>query len=530
MPPQLEQQSPTPPLHGVPAPHKSKSLMIAIAGLVIIVLVVFAVWIKYSYFSSDTSNTLSHSITQNVNPAPCYVVQNGKVFLTLGGNFVSATSSYMVLGADPSSFTPITSSPLTVFGIEGAQVSGSVCYGKDASHVFFGRNAITGADLNSFQILSTNPRFAKDSTYVYRDGMRLFVNIDATSFKMLDRMYGEDAHTIYFDDISNPNYEGFLPLAGADPATFASVGDYYAKDKNTVYDYGSAIQGADVQTFSDIGCYYAKDSHAVYQYGQIINGASPVDFTVPTSTTSCDTSSGSRNAVQWTYTYANMPTNVGIDPSTFEPLSAMYAKDAEHVYFVEQNVVPTPIVRPIAGADPKTFQVLGDNPFGGNNIGLLSGTYSGVMAKDSSHVYYEGKIVAGADPSTFVWLNPIYGKDASHIYMVGPVHEDTTMLPISSDVVNFWGDPDGYFAEDSNSIYFEGSPIVGVDKSTFVIQRTFPYWYGVDAKNVYYIGYQTGIISGADPASFVVIDDSNNSAKYEAQDKNHFYYDKQIVK
>ncbi len=388
---------------------------------------------------------------------------------------------------------------------------------------------MTGVDPNSFQILSTNPRFAKDASHVYRDGMQLFINIDALSFKMLDQMYGEDNRTVYYDDISNPNYEGFLPLTGADLATFTSLGDYYAKDKNNVYDYGRIIQGADVKTFTVLGCYYAKDSQAVYQYGAVVSGANPADFSVPTSSPACDTSS-SPTSPQWTYSYTSMPTNVGIDPSTFQPLSAMYAKDDNHVYFIEQNSNPV-IVTPIAGADPKTFQVLGDNPFGSNDTGLLSGTYSGAMAKDSQHVYYEGKIVQGADPSTFVWLNPLYGKDASNVYMVGPPHEDTTMIPISTDVMNFWGDPDGYFAEDSNNIYYEGSPIAGVDKATFSIQRTYPYFYGIDSKNVYYIGGdQSSIVVGADPASFVVINDSNDGAKYEAMDKDHFYYDDQVVK
>ncbi len=493
--PEHQNSAPTP-VAPVPKSRFKFYIWVGVIVLLLIATVAFAAWIERDNFST----MIPSSTVQSVDSSPCYVVQQDKVFLTLGNSAVSATSSYLVLGADANSFTSITPSPLSVFGIEGAQVSGSVCYGKDAQHVFFGRYAMTGADLNSFQIISTNPRFAKDTNYVYRDGMRLYVNIDASTFTMLDQMYGKDAKTVYYEDISNPNYEGFLPLTSANLATFVSLGNYYA-----------------------------KDSHAVYQYGQPIAGANPNNFIVPTSTASSDTSVA-RNSTEWTYTYADMPSDADIDPSTFQPLSAMYAKDAQHVYFVEQNINPM-IVTPIAEADPKTFQVLGGDPFGGDEVGLLAGSYNGIMAKDSQHVYYEGKIVVGADPSTFVWINPIYGKDATHVYMVGPVHEDTTMLPISSDVANFWGDPDGYFAEDSNNIYFEGTPITGVDKATFVIQRTYPYFYGIDSKNVYYIGGdQSSIISGADPTSFVVIDDSNDGLKYEGMDKNNFYYDAKVVK
>ena len=570
MPPTLEQQNPPEP---IPQAPQNKSRFFLITTMVIIALVIGASVIAWAY-QTKIFSLISRNPPVAVATQPCYVVQGDSVFFTNGNDSISPKNSYLVFGADSRTFTPITEKPLSAFGVGSAQVSGSVCYGKDSKHVFFGRYIITGADINSLQILTTNPRFSKDSQGVYRDGMRLFVKIDVPSFVMLDRIYGKDSNAVYYNDIGNPNYERFLPLPKADVASFVSLGDYYAKDANSVYEYGRPIADVDVKTFTALGCYYAKDSNKVYRYGDSIADANPSTFTIPADAP-CDSDAARRDTFQQaldtsgqdpytktktrvyynsdqiisnlenlgipgptpesaaslkgvdpvsfttikndpafgkdaTHVYAGAFVIDGADSATFQLLSRFYAKDVKRVYLFWPNVSV------VDGADPNTFVVL-DNPFGSSN-----GLYTGSLAKDKNHIYSQGKIIPG-DPATFAILNDHYNKDSSHVYM------GTTT--ISSNPSTFWGDPDGYFAKDGNTIYYRGVPIAGANAATFSVQRTYPYFYGIDSTNVYYVGYQSPVIlNGADQSSFVVIDDSNDGIKYDAMDKNHFYYDDKVVK
>ena len=182
-------------------------------------------------------------------------------------------------------------------------------------------------------------------------------------------------------------------------------------------------------------------------------------------------------------------------------------------------IIGTSLPKILSGADPKTFVVLGDDPFGYTDYLANGGT-----AKDDKNVYTDGEKISGVDAKSFVILNTHFKKDSAHVYM------GTTT--ISNDPKHFWGDPDGSFAIDSNTIYYTGKPIPGVDLATFTAQRTYPYYYGIDAYHVYDIGsIHTGgiLIPEADSASFVVIDDSNNKIKYMALDKNHFFYNAKII-
>ncbi len=99
------------------------------------------------------------------------------------------------------------------------------------------------------------------------------------------------------------------------------------------------------------------------------------------------------------------------DPKTFQVLGDNYWKDAKNIYWIGKK---------IEWADPKTFQVLGDN-----------------FSKDVKNVWYNlyGKI-EWADPKTFKILGynnkynnkigPIYSQDAKNIY------EDTKKINIKS--------------------------------------------------------------------------------------------------
>lgn len=62
-----------------------------------------------------------------------------------------------------------------------------------------------------------------------------------------------------------------------------------------------------------------------------------------------------------------------------------------------------------AGADPTTYRVL-------NVVSNVPTGYS----EDKMHVYWEGNIIVGADPHTFITLGATgYGKDAAHVFYAG---------------------------------------------------------------------------------------------------------------
>ncbi len=85
------------------------------------------------------------------------------------------------------------------------------------------------------------------------------------------------------------------------------------------------------------------------------------------------------------------------DPSTFVVLPyGQYAKDDKHVYSADLA---------IPGADPASFSFYSD----------------GVYAHDDAQVYSEGSNVPDANPSTFIDIGNGYGKDNQHVWYDGTI-------------------------------------------------------------------------------------------------------------
>ena len=96
----------------------------------------------------------------------------------------------------------------------------------------------------------------------------------------------------------------------------------------------------------------------------------------------------------------------GADAKTFNN-KADYGKDSKNVYF-EGKIVK--------GADTKTFEVL-SNDKEVKNSGHRAVCY--YYAKDKKNVYYQGQVINGADVKTFEVLENLYAKDKNFQYEYG---------------------------------------------------------------------------------------------------------------
>ena len=140
------------------------------------------------------------------------------------------------------------------------------------------------------------------------------------------------------------------------------------------------------------------------------------------------------------------------------------------------------------------------------------------IARDKKNVYYNGEIIAKADPSTFVSLNYYYAKDKNNLYYLGKILTNVDKSTFQEL---------GYYGRDKNGVYFQGVKIQGADKSTFrvlyyndfsvLIRSTSNY--AIDKNNIYYNGK---IVNNADLLSFRAIDVN------KGKDKQYDYLEEKI--
>ena len=134
-------------------------------------------------------------------------------------------------------------------------------------------------------------------------------------------------------------------------------------------------------------------------------------------------------------------------------------------------------------------------------------------SKRNGQVYYDGKIIHGADSHSFCDLGYGYGKDRNHVYRYGTILEyvDPSYFRVdrrfSADNRPSHGRPDGghhhcdrpgYYVS-TFDVFYNGEKISGAASNSFVILKEE---YAKDAFNVYWMGKK---ISGASTSSFVCL-------------------------
>lgn len=96
-------------------------------------------------------------------------------------------------------------------------------------------------------------------------------------------------------------------------------------------------------------------------------------------------------------------------------------------------------------------------------------------ASDKNFVYYDGRVVPGADPKTFTVLGAIMAKDATAVYVY-----DRAEPLLDPARVEFLGN---YYTKQDNEIHYKGRP-TDIDAETIEI---IPVSLGAQDKNGIYI-------------------------------------------
>ncbi len=177
----------------------------------------------------------------------------------------------------------------------------------------------------------------------------------------------------------------------------------------------------------------------------------------------------------------------GADVSSFEALVYPYSKDNIQVFY-EAKVVE--------GANPLSIEVVDDGPY----------------IKDSNNVYCEGEFLSG-DVENFsqVEVNTAFAIDSENVYygcMKLENSDPDTLVQIDND-----------FFRDKNNVYYQGN-ILNVDMESFEVLGG---GYARDVDSVYF--RYDGAVAGADRDSFLVKESVNDPVNGECGDVYFDAYD-----
>jgi hypothetical protein len=338
-----------------------------------------------------------------------------------------------------------------------------------------------------------------NNVYSYERNEEKYValNLDLSTFELIDRCYGKDANNVYFfgqlqKEIDAKTFElidsssNYLKdknniysyrscslgdhkiIEGADYETFEILSPWYAKDKNHVYVNKGEILDADAKTFSLLSQSngsYAKDNISFFYKGEKIEGLDIPSLEI-TNGRFLQDKNGVYTIVYDYNTYL-VTTIPDIDISTFEVIpNSYYYKDSKNAYYAEgENYVQI-----IEGVDIESFEDLG-------------GYYLAYYTKDKNLIYFNGKAILDSDGETASLISKDeedyvpYVKDEKHIYAQGEILAEAEI-----ETFEYLGD--GY-SKDKDSVFYYNTIIEGADISTFEITRLR---YARDKDNLYYEG------------------------------------------
>lgn len=322
----------------------------------------------------------------------------------------------------------------------------------------------------------------------------------------------------------------------ADKESYVRLGDDFSKDANHVWFRLESIENADPGTFRKLKYDYSVDSCHVFYRWYMIAGADPETFVVDEPFMGKD-----KNDV---YVFS-VPLHVS-DKESFKlfydkhNIYSLWAIDRDYIYYLDGIFFDDNDIVKTETSDYDSFRLMPKSVF---------------YAMDKMHVYYQGKVIEGADPETFeiIDMEHFVCKDKSGIYFCG---ERTALNDYSSSNWNefegFYQDgdkvydrrfrqmPDGTdfatihhvknrnWVVDSQRVYWQNYLVVGADPKTFHPVNIQTSWgsivysscYGKDSLHVFCMD---SLLQDADVSTFVMRDDPDNYNSYIASDKNQTY-------
>ncbi|MFA6304739.1 MAG: DKNYY domain-containing protein [Patescibacteria group bacterium] len=364
-------------------------------------------------------------------------------------------------GADPASFVMVNN-----------------IFAKDKNHVYEYDQILSGIDGETFELLNDNSKsyttgYVKDKNNAYHIGfknkgsqVKIINGVDLLTFKLLIKGESEELDKLARTTDNNLDYaldKNFIYLHDKKLFNVSTLTVYekcrFVKDQDFVYFYSStegwqAINNADVQSFRQTNeeCYMNDNSNLYKTMGGGM-GENDVVIAQP-----------------------------GVDFETFEVIkdnngeATEYAKDKNFNYFKVQK---------IEGSDVNSFKIF---------------NYS--LAKDNNNIYSYGKILAGADATSFEKKQGVlkgYGDYEITYYQ----DKDSIFLLIGEQRISL-------LRFDNEN--FEDIKILGSN-----------HVYAKGKRNIYYLPGPTPVIINADYDSFEVVGDGF------AKDKNNVFFYKTII-
>jgi len=172
-------------------------------------------------------------------------------------------------------------------------VTGSRYEVKDGRVVYkspWGPRLVKGADSTTFQFLGG--AFARDRQRVYF-GEEIVEGADPSSFVVLDFRTGRDAKAIF---------RASTRCEECDPASFRRVTSDWYVDKRAAYSAlnngWERIDGVDTESFTVLNNWFAKDKNYVYQNSSRVPGADPTSFKLGNCGI-CEVCGEDRNRCYW---------------------------------------------------------------------------------------------------------------------------------------------------------------------------------------------------------------------------------------
>ena len=369
-------------------------------------------------------------------------------------------------------------------------------YYVDKSNVYIDKDnleKITGADRNSFEILGYS--IARDKNNVYKKGEKLG-NIDIASFKYFENGIAKDKNRVFYMDERKD-------IKNVDAKTFERMGEsYYFRDKNNVFalknDYPDSnynlvlemSKNIDRSSFDILNAEFGKDKNGVYHFGEKIDGIS----------------SNNAKVVEELGDY-----------------DYIFQSDNDH-YLVTVNEGNS-----YDKSDDNTKEKFKIKKINGLNIDYDTFKYFEIydLYKDKNNFYYHSdndlkKIKSDIDVKSAEKMIELrdFIKDKNNIYYFSDGKLEKINLKIDVNNLEYLDDGNSVFSSylrDGKNVYFvndeEGKIkiVKNVDKNTFkVVNRN----YGVDNKNVYYLG---------EKLDFVGLDGLKIFGEYYLKDKNSVY-------
>jgi hypothetical protein len=288
-----------------------------------------------------------------------------------------------------------------------------------------------------------------------------------------------DGKVIYHTGLYGMGSKDSWEIPGADADTFSSVGEGYAKDKNSAYLDGRVISQSDGPSFKLLEKPYAADRAHGYWGAQILSD-SPQTFKiiarlekVTFSTDGKKVFSGSVEFLPGTADAASF-TQVG---------SSGYFRDRNRVYTFEKVV---------EGADPRSFEVLPD--------------YEERYAVDEKSVFYRGIKVDGCDPKTHEVVDLLFHRDDKSVFYMDKkiTANDGSFTKLAAS-----------YSRDKRSAYWQANKISDDGQNFTAFPSDDYYAYAKDGRNAFRCDHK---LKDVDAPSFVGL-----SARY-AKDKHKVYF------